>query len=92
MRWVRSSAYSVACEDYGVSKATVLDLETGELAERFSAWYGPDLLAQPRATARPATLLGIRQSAAEAKALCATHQAERGRAAPDSGARCPGSR
>jgi hypothetical protein len=77
MVWRRSSAYSVTAGEqgeYAVSRATVLDATTGGLVERFSAWYGLDLLEQERATARPAQLLGIFGSAGEAKALCEAHR------------------
>ena len=77
MRWRKSSEHSVVAvdTDYAVSRATILDQATHTLVDRFSAWYGPNLLDQPRATARPAELLGIRPSAAEAKDLCLDHQA-----------------
>jgi hypothetical protein len=77
MNWHRTSDYSVAANeaDYAVARSVVLDFDSGELVDRFSAWFGMDLLAQPRATSRPAELLGIRATAAEAKALCATHWA-----------------
>jgi hypothetical protein len=78
--WRRSSAYSVTAGEqgeYAVSRATVLDATTGCLVERFSAWYGLDLLEQERATARPAQLLGIFGSAGEAKALCEAHRGSR---------------
>jgi hypothetical protein len=77
MVWRRSSAYSVTAGEqgeYAVSRATVLDATTGGLVERFSAWYGLDLLEQERTTARPAQLLGIFGSAGEAKALCEAHR------------------
>lgn len=77
MNWHKTSTYSIAAveADYAVSRAQVIDDLSGELVDRYSAWFGPDLLAQPRATARPAQLLGIRHTAAEAKALCETHRA-----------------
>jgi hypothetical protein len=75
MDWHRTSNYSVACGPYAVSHATVLEFDTGELADRYSAWCGLDLLEQPRETSRPAKLLGIRRTAAEAKALCEAHLA-----------------
>jgi hypothetical protein len=83
MRWHKTSPYSIAAveADYAVSRAQVIDDMSGELVDRYSAWVGPDLLAQPRETARPAQLLGIRRSAAEAKALCETHAAAAGAAA-----------
>jgi hypothetical protein len=79
VRWRKSSEHSIAAvgADYAVSRATILDLATHTLVDRFSAWFGPNLLDQPRETSRPAELLGIRTSAAEAKALCLEHQARR---------------
>lgn len=68
MRWHKTSNYSVAAvdADYAVSRAVVVNDISGELEDRFSAWFGPDLLQQPRETSRPAELLGILRTAAEA--------------------------
>ncbi len=77
MMWHKTSPYSIAAGEqgeYAVSRATVLDTATRALVDRFSAWY---VLPQPeesRYTGRPAQLLGIRQSAAEAKAVCQAHR------------------
>jgi hypothetical protein len=70
LRWVKTSNYSIRAKDapFAVSKALVLDRETGELVERFSAWRGDPLSAggpMPR-------LLGVFDSAAQAKACCAS--------------------
>lgn len=75
--WRRTSPYSIAAvgTDYAVSRARVPDPETHALVDRFTAWHGPELLAQPRETARPARILGVRGTAAEAKALCEAHLA-----------------
>lgn len=73
MNWHATTPYSIASGDYAISRAVVLDLETGELVDRYSVWFGLDLLQQPRDRARPAQLLGVRASAVEAKALCAFH-------------------
>jgi hypothetical protein len=75
LNWRRTSAHSIAAEgtDYAIARATVHDGETGALAERFTAWHGPLLREQPRETSRMPTLLGVRRTAAEAKALCLAH-------------------
>jgi hypothetical protein len=80
LTWHRTSAYSIASAegDYAVCRTVGLDTHSGELVERFSAWYGLDLLEQPRETAHPAELLGIRPSAAAAKALCVAHRGRSG--------------
>jgi hypothetical protein len=65
---VKTSNWSIRAKDapFAVSKALVLDLETGELVERFSAWRG-----EPLAPGGPMPrLLGIFGSAAQAKACC----------------------
>jgi hypothetical protein len=75
MTWHRTSSRSVASGPYAVSRSTVLDATTGGLVDRYSAWHGLDLAEQPRgAPCQPAELLGIRGSAAEAKALCEAHR------------------
>lgn len=76
--WRKTSPYSIAAvgTDYAVSRALVPDPDTQELVDRFTAWHGPELLAQPRETSRPARILGVRRTAAEAKALCEEHLRE----------------
>lgn len=75
VKWHKTSDYSAASGEYAISMAVIPHRETGVLEHRFAAWYGPDLLEQPREKARPAELLGIRATAAEAKALCGAHLA-----------------
>jgi hypothetical protein len=79
LRWHRTSDYSIAAAgtDYAVSRTVGLDTHSGELVERFSAWVGPLLSEQPRGIpCQMPTLLGIRASAAAAKALCELHQSQ----------------
>lgn len=76
LAWLKTSARSIASGTYAVSCATVLDEATGELVERYSAWFGPDLLAQPRETSKPAQLLGVCDTAQAAKDLCEGHAQE----------------
>lgn len=79
LRWHRTSDYSIAAvgTDYAVSRTVGLDTHSGELVERFSAWCGLDLAEQPRGIpCHPAELLGIRASAAAAKALCELHRSQ----------------
>lgn len=65
---MKSSPWSIraAGAPFAVSKSTVLDLETGELVEKFSAWRGEPLVT---GGAMP-TLLGVFLTAAEAKEKC----------------------
>lgn len=71
--WRRTSATSIAAGPlYAVSRALVPG-DGGQLVERFTAWYGPDLLAQPRETSKPAALLGVFASANAAKTACKVH-------------------
>lgn len=65
---MKSSPWSIRAvgAPFAVSKALVLDLETGELVEKFSAWRG-----EPLVTGGPMpTLLGVFLTAEEAKARC----------------------
>lgn len=74
MRWQRSSAYSVRAAGlpYAVSRATVLDVATGELVERYSAWYGEALEVGRRDIPMPA-LLGVFARPDQAKDCCEAH-------------------
>lgn len=78
LTWRRTSAYSIAADgtDYAVSRAVVLDVETGELADKFTAWHGKNLIDQPRETARPARILSVCRTEEEARALCERHHLE----------------
>ncbi len=79
--WHRTSAYSIAAfgTDYAVSRAVCLDTCSGELVERWSAWVGPPAPEPPRGhQAKMPELLGVRASAAAAKALCDQHRITRG--------------
>jgi hypothetical protein len=71
VRWVKSSPWSIRAVDapFAVSKALVLDLETGELVEKFSAWRVNDPEPGERHKPMP-TMLGVFLTAAEAKARC----------------------
>lgn len=82
LTWRRSGPYQMtayrgeARTDYAVSRALVLanpDTDAHQLVARYTAWHGPDLLEQPRETSRPARILGVRDTAEAAMALCAAH-------------------
>lgn len=74
LHWLRSSPWSIRARGarYAVSRSRVLDLETGELADRYSAWHGEALDPSRRDIPMP-ELLGIDGDPAAAKARCAEH-------------------
>jgi len=76
LQWIRDGQYCVRAvgTDYAVSRSTVQDEATRAMVTRYCAWHGPDLDDQPRETARPAQLIGVCASAADAKALCELHR------------------
>ena len=47
IRWMKSSPYSLRAvgRPYAVSRARVLDVRTGELVDRYSAWHGEPMEA-----------------------------------------------
>lgn len=65
--WKRVSNYCIKSGRYLVSKARVLDVETGELVDTFTAWAGEKRLCMYR---------GAKDGAAMAKAACAAHAEE----------------
>ena len=80
MRWHKTSPYSIAAvdADYAVSRTHVMDDVSGELVDRFTAWHGLGLSEQPKGRGVPPSILGIRHTAAEAKALCEAHRGSHG--------------
>lgn len=74
MRWTRSSPRSVraAGRPYAVSRALVLDVTTGELVERYSAWHGEALEVGRRDIPMP-ELLGVFDDPQSARACCGNH-------------------
>lgn len=72
--WVRGSPYSVRAvgRPYAVSRARVLDVTTGELVDRYSAWHGEALEVGRRDIPMP-ELLGVFDRPEQAKACCEAH-------------------
>lgn len=71
LRWAKSSPHSVRAvgAPFAVSRARVLEMATGELVERFSAWRGEALEVGRRDIPMP-ELLGVYPQAELAKARC----------------------
>ena len=74
LRWIASSPYSerAAGAPYAVSRAQVLCTQTGELMERFSAWYGEALEVGRRDIQMP-HLIGVFAAASAARLACEEH-------------------
>lgn len=72
---MRSSPWSIRAQGapYAVSRAQVLDLVTGELMERYSAWHGEPLEPRRRDIPMP-RLLGVFGTAQAARACCMAHE------------------